>query len=331
MTFYIILGLSAFLLTLLGTRLTILTFRKRTMPFDPASLRPDYKKPPMNDGGVAAVMALIICLLVADVNYAIILAMFLLASMSLLDELITIPLLVRLLVQLLAVLIAINVVGVQTFGGFFSPSVDRAITALIWIWFINAFKLMDGLDGISAMEMICIGMGLCLMTGLTGRVFPSPLAVYSLIVGAAGCGFIWWNWYPAKILLGEVGSVPIGFLLGYLLLIAIADGYPYAAMILPAYHVSDATLTMIRRIAKGRKLMADHGDYYYLRALRSGRRPDAVVRYMFGINFLLIFQAVFSVLDPYLSIFYVGMSYTSVFMLLGFFEHTAHDSKYEPF
>lgn len=330
MTFYSILALSCFLLTLLGTRLTILAFRKRPIPIDPASLRPGYRKPPLANGGLATVMALIICLLVADINYAIILAMFMLAAMSLLDELIPIPLPVRLLVQLLSVLIAINVVGVPVFGGFFPPAVDKVITTLLMLWFLNLFKLMDGVDGISPMEMIGIGMGVCLMSGLTGRVFPNPLAVYGLIVGAAGCAFIWWNWYPAKVLLGEVGSVPIGFLLAYLLLLTATSGYPYAAVILPAYHISDATLTMIRRVARGRKLLATYNDFYYFRAMRAGRRPDAVVRYMFGLNFLLLFQAVFSVIDPTLAIFYVGMAYASVFMILGFFAHTAHDST-EPF
>jgi len=109
MTFYIVLALSSFLISLLGTRLTILAVRKRVMPIDPASLRPNYKKPTPTGGGIAVVMGLIICLLVDDIDYGIILSMFLLAALSLLDDLIEIPLLVRLLVQLLSVLIAINV------------------------------------------------------------------------------------------------------------------------------------------------------------------------------------------------------------------------------
>ncbi len=331
MTFYSILALSCFLLTLLGTRLTILALRKRVVPFDPASLRPDYKKPPLKGGGVVVVMSLIICLLVADINYAIVFAMFMLTATSMLDELIDIFLPIRLLIQLLAVMIAINVVGIEVFGGLFPMWLDRVITAVLWVWFINLFNLMDGMDGMSPMEMVSIGMGMCLLTVLSGHVFPDMLSIYGLIVAAAGCGFLWWNWYPAKILLGEVGAIPIGFLIGYLLLLAVAAGYSYAAVILPAYYLSDATLTTIRRIYHKRKLLVYHSDYYYLRALTSGRKPHAVVRYIFGINFLLIFQAVFSVIDPDLSIFYVGLAYASVFMMLGFFAHTAHDPKYEPF
>ncbi len=331
MTFYIALFLSSFLLTLLGTRLTILTFRKRIVPIDPLSLRANYKKPPIQGGGIAVVMALIICLLVADINYAIILSMFMLAAISMLGELIDIPLPVRLLVQVLAVLIALNVVAVPVFAGVFPLWMDKAITAVLWVWFINLFNMMDGIDGISPMEMVSIGMGLCIMIAMSGHEFPDPLSTYALIVACAGSAFLWWNWHPAKILLGEVGAVPIGFLLGYLLVLAIGNGYQYAAAILPAYYVSDATITMLRRIVKGKSLRSKNVDYYYLRGLRSGRKQDAVVRYIFGINFLLIFQAIFSVLDPGLAIFYVGLAYASVFMILGFFAHTAHDPNYEPF
>ena len=335
MTFYILLALSSFLITLIGTRLTILALRQRVVPIDPASLRTGYKKPTPTGGGIAVVMALIICLLVADIDYCIIFAMFLLTAIALLSDLIHIPFPVRFLVQLFAVLLAVNVVPVPDFGHIFSTSfplwLDKTIAIALWVWFINVFSLMDGINGMSPMEMICIGMGMCLITVLSGSVFPDVLSSYALIVVAAGCGFLWWNWYPAKILMGDVGTIPIGFLLGYLVLLTIDSGYPYAAAILPAYYVSDASLTMIRRVYKGKKPFAPQPDYYYLRALHSGRKQDAVVRYIFGIHFLLIFQAVFSVIDPALSIFYVGMAYATVFMLLGFFAHTAHDPHNEPF
>jgi UDP-N-acetylmuramyl pentapeptide phosphotransferase/UDP-N-acetylglucosamine-1-phosphate transferase len=331
MTFYILLALSSFLMSLLGTRLTILAFRKRVVPIDPASLRAGYKKPPLSGGGVAVVMSLVISLMVADINYAIVLGMFMLAATSLLDELIDIPLPVRLLVQLLSVLIALNVVPVPTFGGMLPMWLAKGVMAVLWVWYINLFKMMDGIDGMSPMEMVCVGMGLCILVVLAGNSFPDPLSTYALILAASGCGFLWWNWHPAKILLGDVGAIPIGFLMGYLLILTIDAGYPYAAVILPAYYLSDVTITVIRRIYHGKKLFAVYSDYYYLRALRSGRKQQAVVRYIFGINFLLIFQAIFSVIDPALSIFYVGLAYASVFMILGFFAHTAHDPKYEPF
>ena len=103
MIFYTVLGLSVFLISLLGTRLVILALRKRAAFLDHPNLRSNHQTPTPRGGGIAVVMALIIGLLIADVSYAIVIAMFLLAAVSLMDDLIGVPPLVRLLVQIMAV------------------------------------------------------------------------------------------------------------------------------------------------------------------------------------------------------------------------------------
>jgi UDP-N-acetylmuramyl pentapeptide phosphotransferase/UDP-N-acetylglucosamine-1-phosphate transferase len=131
--------------------------------------------------------------------------------------------------------------------------------------------------------------------------------------------------------LGEVGSAPIGFLLGYLLLLAITSGYAYAAVILPAYYLSDATITLLCVAYQGKKYWGGRPEHYYQQAVRKGRRHDTVVRYIFGVNMLLISLATFSVIDPVLAIFHVGLAYMAVFMMLGFFAHAPHNPQHEPF
>jgi len=64
---------------------------------------------------------------------------------------------------------------------------------------------------------------------------------------AVALGFLAWNWHPAKIFLGDVGSVPLGFLLGWLLIGLAARGQGAAALILALYYLADATLTLVRR------------------------------------------------------------------------------------
>jgi UDP-N-acetylmuramyl pentapeptide phosphotransferase/UDP-N-acetylglucosamine-1-phosphate transferase len=330
MTFYIVLALSAFLLSLLGTRLTILAFRKQQRPVLPFPLQMSKPRPAPSGGGVAVVMAMIICLLVADVDYGIVLSLFLLAALSLLDDLIGVPMPIRLLVQVLCVLIAFGVVDTPVFGGMLPSWLDKAIVVVAWVWFMNLFNFMDGIDGISPTEMIGISMGLCVITVMTDT-FPTMLSTYSLVVFAVGSGFLWWNWYPAKIRLGEVGTVPIGFFLGYMLLLAINAGYGYAAAILPAYYISDATITLIYRASKGKRMWAKHSEYYYRKAVSKGRKHDTVARYVFGINLLLILLATFSVINPEISLFLLGLAYMAVFMILGFFAYTPHNPSHEPF
>src|SRR4051812_31388738 len=112
MFFYVFLSLSSFMLALLGTRLTILALRQRASGIDPLNPRK-----PLRGGGLAVVMALVIGLLLADVSYSIVLAVFLLAAVSLLDDLIGVAFPVRLLIQVLTVLIPIGAMHVHLFAG----------------------------------------------------------------------------------------------------------------------------------------------------------------------------------------------------------------------
>lgn len=329
MTFFIVLSISAFLLSLLGTRLTILALRQRQVPLTPLELQQKKARPAPSGGGVAVVMAMIICLLVADMNYGIVLSMFVLAALSLMDDLIRVPGPIRLLVQVLSVLVALGVTEAPVFT-MLPGWLDKTLVVVIWVWIINLFHFMDGIDGMTPTEMICIGMGLCVLT-VIDDTFPTPLSTYSLVLFSAGWGFLWWNWFPAKIRLGDVGTVPVGFFVGYLLLLAVHAGYAYAAAILPAYYISDATITLIYRASKGKKLWSRHSEYYYRKAVSKGRRPDTVARYVFGVNLLLILLATFSVINPELSPLLLGLAYMAVFMILGFFAYTPHNPAHEPF
>ncbi|MDE3059433.1 MAG: glycosyltransferase family 4 protein [Pseudomonadota bacterium] len=329
MIFDIILGLSVFLISLLGTRLTILALRKRTVLMDVPNLRSNHKAPTPRGGGIAVVMAIVIGLLLADIHYSIVLAIFLLAAVSLLDDLISVPPWVRLLVQAMAVGLPLSLRHAPIFSDALPLWLDRGMAALLWIWFINLFNFMDGIDGISASEMICIGMGFCLLA-VFSDAFSHNLFSYSLIVATAGFGFLWWNWHPARIFLGDVGSVPIGFIIGYLLLMASTSGYLFPALILPAYYLADGTLTLLRRLCERKKIWVAHSEHYYQRAVRAGRRHDRVTLYIFGVNLLLILLAVFSALHPHIAVICLAMAYLAVFMLLGFFAHDrtglSHDS-----
>lgn len=326
MNLTIILTFCAFMISLLGTRLLIMALRQRTLMLDIPNLRSNHSKPTPKGGGVAVVFAMLIPMLTADLNYVLLLSVFLLMAISLLDDLIGVPPLVRLLVHVLAVSVPLSMVTAPLFGGLFPLWLDKLIVGALWVWFINLFNFMDGIDGISASEMIAIGLGLAIISILSGT-FPTTLTTYGLIVTAAAWGFFWWNRHPARIFLGDVGSVPIGFLLGYLLLIAAYSGYGHAALILPAYYLADSTVTLLRRLAAGKKIWQAHSEHYYQRAVRSGKRHDTVVHTIFGMNILLIFLAVQSTLEPSLAWFELLLAYLSVGLLLGFFSQPPKNTR----
>jgi UDP-N-acetylmuramyl pentapeptide phosphotransferase/UDP-N-acetylglucosamine-1-phosphate transferase len=321
MTFYSTLALCCFLISLLGTRLTILSLRKRTVLLDIPNLRSNHRAPTPKGGGLAVVTALVICLLVADIDYSIVLSLLLLAAISLLDDIIGVSPIVRLLVQFLAVALALSTFREPLLSVLLPHWLDTVFIAVLWVWFINVFNFMDGIDGLAGIEMFCIGFGLCLPAVLMGH-FPNTLAVYSLLAACAAAGFLWWNWHPAKIFLGDVGSIPLGFLLGYLLLLALKQDYGYSAFILPAYYVSDGGITLLSRLWRREKIWVAHSEHYYQRAVRAGRSHAAVTRYVFGLNLLLILLSTLSMLEPQMALFHLSLAYLSVFMVLGFFAHS---------
>lgn len=330
MTLYIIIAFSTFIISLIGTRLTILALRKRTVLLDRPNLRSNHKVPTPRGGGIAVVTAMVIGLLLADINYAIILAIFMLAAVSLLDDIVSVHPLIRLLVQILAVMIPVEITYTAHFSEYIPLWLEKTALILAWVWFINLFNFMDGIDGISAAEMISISAGICMIITLVGAA-PDNLFIYSVVVATAGAGFIWWNWHPAKIFLGDVGSIPIGFMLGYLLLLTAQHGYPYAALILPGYYLADGTITLLSRLARGKKIWQAHSEHYYQKAVRSGRSHNAVVCYIIGLNILLALLATLSVLDTDLIWLHLAVAGLAICLILGFFAHEKHNPDYEPF
>lgn len=188
-----------------------------------------------------------------------------LAIVSFRDDVRPLPALLRLSVHAVAVAVALPpllAVGPIT-QGIVPNWADALIAGLLWLAFTNFFNFMDGIDGISAVETATIGLGavgLGLMTGIWAWMGPG-----ALMVGVA-LGFLYWNWAPARIFLGDVGSVPLGFLLGGLLLLMAAAGFWATALILPSYYLGDAGLTLARRVARGEKIWQAHRSHFYQRA-----------------------------------------------------------------
>ena len=188
-----------------------------------------------------------------------------LAGLSWIDDLRALPPVIRLVAQIVAVtaILLLRPMPDAFFQGLLPHALDALLAGIIWVWFINLFNFMDGIDGITGIETIIIGVGVALIgDGLA--------ALLGGIMAAAAAGFLKWNWHPAKVFMGDVGSVPLGFLLGWLLLDMAGNGHWAAAMILPAYYLADATLTLIRRALKGEKVWQAHRQHFYQQAVQRG-------------------------------------------------------------
>ncbi|MEM6903178.1 MAG: glycosyl transferase, partial [Pseudomonadota bacterium] len=161
----------------------------------------------------------------------------LLAGVSWIDDLRTIAARHRLAVQVIAVLI--GMVALMPFGpvtqGFLPLWLDRVLVGLAWLWFLNLYNFMDGIDGLAGIETFSIGMGIAavvIASPVLSDMWPAAAWMGAGIAGAA-FGFLILNWHPAKLFMGDVGSVPIGYLLAWMLFALAASGYLFAAIILP--------------------------------------------------------------------------------------------------
>ena len=154
-------------------------------------------------------------------------------------------------------------------GGLLPVMLDRLVATVVWLWFVNLFNFMDGIDGITGGSAAAMGFGLTL---ILLRYGPDPLEAFrSLMIAAVMVGFLVWNWHPAKIFLGDVGSVPIGYLLGFELIRLAMNGGQLFALIVALYYLADATITLLKRARRGERVWQAHREHFYQRSTQLGR------------------------------------------------------------
>lgn len=221
-----------------------------------------------------------------------------LSALSFVDDLRPLPPGPRLLAQVVAVAIGLAALPPESliFQGLLPPVLDRIGAGLVWLWFVNLFNFMDGIDGISGIECIAIGGGAALVALLGGAA--APAIPQGLTIAAAAGGFLAWNWPPARIFLGDVGSVGLGFLLGWLLLFLAASGAWAAALLLPLYYLADASLTLLRRLLRGERIWQAHRQHFYQQGARRLKGHGAVVGRLALLDLILVALAALSLRGP---------------------------------
>ena len=217
-----------------------------------------------------------------------------LACVSWLDDLRGLPPPARLLAQFIAAGAGAAALPGPVFQGYLPAAADMALAVLIWVWFVNLFNFMDGIDGLAGVEAASLGVGLYAITALAGAGI--ALGWLGLAVAAAALGFLYWNWQPARVFLGDIGSVPLGFLIGWLCLALAGEGEWAAALILPLYYLADATLTLLRRLLRGERVWRPHREHFYQIAVRRGLDHAGVCGRVLGTNLMLVLLAAVSVL-----------------------------------
>jgi Fuc2NAc and GlcNAc transferase len=226
------------------------------------------------------------------------------AVVGLLDDRYTVPPLVRLAVHIAAASWAVYWLGgapaLQFGGRVLQPGWPGDVLAVLGIvWALNLFNFMDGIDGIAASEAVFVACAALVPMALCG--VSSSVLVASVVFAAAGAGFLPWNWPPATIFMGDVGSGYTGYALGVLALAA-AHERPttgWAWLILGGVFFVDATLTLMRRLLRGEQVHQAHRSHAYQWLARRWGSHRRVTVTVLAVNILwLLPWATFAAVRP---------------------------------
>jgi UDP-N-acetylmuramyl pentapeptide phosphotransferase/UDP-N-acetylglucosamine-1-phosphate transferase len=174
--------------------------------------------------------------------------------------------------------------------------IERIGLVIGGLWFVNLVNFMDGIDWMTVAEVVPVTAALAII-GLFGML-PLPAIPVSLALCGAMIGFAYFNRPVAILFLGDVGSLPIGLILGWLLVLLAANGGRTAAILLPLYYFADSTVTLFRRALNGEKVWQAHRSHFYQRAIDRGFSVIEVVWRVFSVNLVLAILAFLTVLVP---------------------------------
>jgi len=262
--------------------------------------RSSHKLPTPQGAGLAVIAATLLVTIVWQAINGVALplilagAVLLIAVVGLVDDIRPIPVLPRLLFQAAAIGVVLATLPSDLRIATALPiALERGAILIAGLWFVNLVNFMDGLDLMTVAEIVPVTATLTLLGWL------EALPVLPTIVAATLCGallgFSPFNRPVAKVFLGDVGSLPIGLLVGWCLLALAFQHNLIAALLLPLYYLADATLTLLRRMANGEAFWAAHRTHYYQRATDNGLAVTQVVGRVFVLNCVLAALATASI------------------------------------
>jgi len=222
-----------------------------------------HSRPVPRTGGVGLMLAATVALLLfADGPKAIVVPAVLLAGVFLIDDVRGLPVLPRFLAQFAAAIAFIATTG--PYATWLLPFLVLGI-----VWSINLYNFMDGSNGLAG-GMTVVGFAAYAIAAATAD--DHQLALLSAIVAGAGAGFLVWNFDPARIFLGDAGSIPLGFMAAAIGVLGWERGdWPFwFPGLVFAVFIVDSGLTLAKRIIHRENPFQAHRSHYYQRLIRMG-------------------------------------------------------------
>jgi len=168
------------------------------------------------------------------------------------------------------------------------PVLIGSALAVIWVmWMTNLYNFMDGTDGLAAIQAICVGFLAGILFWVEGQY---GVAMVCFVILVSSCGFLFWNWPPAKIFMGDVGSCSLGFCFGVLAVVGEIQetvSFPVFFILLSIF-ICDAAFTLLMRIFANEKWYQAHKSHAYQRLVQMGASHKKLAFSILLINVVIL-------------------------------------------
>jgi UDP-N-acetylmuramyl pentapeptide phosphotransferase/UDP-N-acetylglucosamine-1-phosphate transferase len=270
--------------------------------------RSSHKVPTPQGGGIAVIGAALLGVIVGAAVSAVGLdtvvglwplavGVLLLAITGACDDIFQLPVAPRFVLQFVAVALVLAMLPDGARISSLLPWwLERAALLVVGVYVVNLVNFMDGIDWMTVAEVVPVTAGLWVLA-LLGAL-PSPDSIVAVALLGAMLGFAPFNRPVAKFFLGDVGSLPIGLMLFWLLLRLATQGHLVAALLLPLYYLADASVTLLRRLARRENVLQAHRTHFYQRATDLGFSVGDVIARVALVNVALAILAFISVATP---------------------------------
>ena len=278
-----------------------LQLARRRRWLDQPNERSSHRRPTPHGGGVPLLLAFVAGLaLTAPWSGAYLLLLviaLLLMLVGVIDDLWHLSVRLRMLLYLGCSLLLCWSLLPGAGAGLGWQSLLLVIPVLAMLWFLNLYNFMDGIDGIAAMQCILACGSAALLAWAGGSPGSAAYALFCLLLAAAHIGFLMWNWPPARLFMGDAGSIPTGFLLAGLVLLGAVQGYlnPACWLILLAVFITDASYTLLWRLFTGQAVTQPHRLHAYQRLSRHWQSHLSVDFVLLAINAVWLFPLAWAV------------------------------------
>ena len=285
---------AALVTMLLTTIILISKFGKEIQ--DIPNERSLHETPIPRIGGVGMMAGLLAgwALMLTSLMWWLVLPLIGLFVVSLLDDMHSLSVKKRFLAHLLAAVILVAGSGVLTQQGL----LIAVLVLLLTVWMTNLYNFMDGSDGLAG-GMALFGFSMYGAAALMAH--DDTQAMLNFSIGAAALGFLYNNFHPAKVFMGDAGSIPLGFLAAGMGVWGWQQGYwaAWFPLLVFSPFIVDASVTLVKRTLRGEKITEAHREHYYQRLVQMGwgHRNVALVEYALmlgaGITALTVLDQIF--------------------------------------